>query len=222
MGYYSGKLMGMQAGDGNWWNAGGTVASCIAAYQPKGANSYAISKQNLVGNTLYDLTEVGGGAVYWSANNGWYGFRTLSRCLDTNITTFNNSWSLIIRCSGATTNNTVILGAYTSAGDGLYIAYMTVGGWQCFNQSYNYKVVPSLTGGGVLAFTGANIYLDGENKGNLGVQYTNGLTRSPYIGAQHYTSAVQHTDANIQAVAFYNTILTAQNIVDITTAMNVL
>ena len=32
---------------GGWWDLNGTITSCIAAYQPKGAASYAASKVNL-------------------------------------------------------------------------------------------------------------------------------------------------------------------------------
>jgi len=54
-----------------WWLAGGiSAANCLAAYQPKGAASYAASKVNLANPGTYNLSD---GAAYptWDAVNGW-------------------------------------------------------------------------------------------------------------------------------------------------------
>ena len=56
------------AANASWWLAGGiAAANCVAAWRAKGAASYAASKVNLTGNAAYDLGEIGGGAVSWSA-----------------------------------------------------------------------------------------------------------------------------------------------------------
>ncbi len=54
-----------------WWLAGGiNPANCLAAYQPKGAASYAASKVNLANPGTYNLTE-SGGTPGWDAAVGW-------------------------------------------------------------------------------------------------------------------------------------------------------
>lgn len=52
----------------NWWEVPGKT--CVAAYQPKGAASYAASKTNLANPGTYDAAN---GAAYphWDATNGW-------------------------------------------------------------------------------------------------------------------------------------------------------
>src|SRR4030042_328416 len=54
-----------------WYLSGGIPkADCLAAYQPKGAASYAASKVNIVNPGTYDLTD---GAAFptWDVVNGW-------------------------------------------------------------------------------------------------------------------------------------------------------
>jgi hypothetical protein len=54
-----------------WWLSGGiTPANCIAAYQAKGAATYAASKVNLANPSTYDAVD---GAAYptWAAETGW-------------------------------------------------------------------------------------------------------------------------------------------------------
>jgi len=78
-----------------WWLSGGISATnCIAAYQPKGAASYAASKINLANPGTYDATD---GTAYptWAALTGW-SFNGLTQYLLTGITPA-NGWSAIVR-----------------------------------------------------------------------------------------------------------------------------
>jgi hypothetical protein len=56
------------AASASWWVVSGKT--CVAAYQPKGAASYAASKVNLAQPGMYNLSDPQG-AVSWSAEQGW-------------------------------------------------------------------------------------------------------------------------------------------------------
>lgn len=63
-----------------WWYVPGKT--CVAAYQPKGAASYAASKVNLANPGTYDATE--GVAPAWDAATGW-SFDGLDDWLNSNV-----------------------------------------------------------------------------------------------------------------------------------------
>ena len=55
----------------SWWLAGGiAAANCVAAYQPKGAASYAASKVNLANPGTYDLVKITNDPDF-DAATGW-------------------------------------------------------------------------------------------------------------------------------------------------------
>ena len=126
MGYYSGKLMGQIAvTGGNWWNLSGTITSCIAAYQPKGASSYDNSKINLANPGTHNAVN---GTAYptWSATKGWSFNRVSSQFLSTTVMT-NVGMTWIVRIANGdtvvqTTKDMAVFGAarYSNPYDGLY------------------------------------------------------------------------------------------------------
>lgn len=212
------KSVAVVSGD-TWWDLNGTITSCVAAWQAKGAASYAASKVNLANSGTYDLAEIGGGAVTWSDSVGWSGFSTLSRCLDTQIANaITKTWSVIVRCAGVTANNTIVLGGFDGHQDSCYINYFTATGW-AFELMATDPTKVAGSGAAVLAMVGSDIYVDGTDVANSYAQSTNTLLRSPYLGAQHYTSATQFINGSIQAAAFYNATLTSTQVADLSTAM---
>lgn len=58
------------AAGGTWWDLNGTLTSCVAAYQPKGAADYAASKVNLANPGTYNATDIN--APDWATATGWY------------------------------------------------------------------------------------------------------------------------------------------------------
>lgn len=210
-----------RGGDGEWWLAGGiTAASCIAAYQGINAMSYEASKINLANSGTYNLTEVNG-AVRWDNKTGWYGFSELSRCLDTNIANaITSTCSAIVRFKDATLNNTVIIGAYDST-RGLYFSYFTATGWG-FSLNSNQANVATTKSYATLAIAGIDYYVDGAVISNLLAQNAYTIVRSPYIGAQHYTTTTQYMNGSIQAAAFYSVDITTVQVAAVTAAMNAL
>ena len=79
------------AAGGGWWDLNGTITSCVAAYQPKGAASYAASKVNLANPGTYNLSD--GVAPNWDTGTGW-GFTETQYLEDTNYSPFiaNFTW----------------------------------------------------------------------------------------------------------------------------------
>lgn len=63
------KSQAAAVASGTWWDLNGTIASCVAAYQPKGAADYAASLVNLANAGTNDLT--GTNAPTWDATSGW-------------------------------------------------------------------------------------------------------------------------------------------------------
>lgn len=63
-----GRSVKRAAAGGGWWDLNGTITSCVAAYQPKGAASYAASLTDLSGNSN-DATATN--APDWSESVGW-------------------------------------------------------------------------------------------------------------------------------------------------------
>ena len=207
---------------GGWWDLNGTITSCVAAYQPKGAASYAASKVNLTGDTDYDAVE--GTAPDWDVVNGWKsnGYKYLT----TGITA-TNGYSAIVRFSNAAAaDRPFIMGGGTGYGRGIGIGGPRVAG----NRAFNYGGLAYITGAyteGVLAVTQkatdstkAQEYYNGSlvvdnqaiDTGKFGgVIYI--LNNSGDFGA---------SVSYVQAVAIYDTPLTSTQIGNLTTAMNAL
>lgn len=61
-----------------WWTLDGAITSCLSAFQPKGAASYAASLLDLSGNG-YDAVEgVSRDPSKWDSTNGWQCYSTAS------------------------------------------------------------------------------------------------------------------------------------------------
>lgn len=77
----------------NWWEVPGKT--CVAAYQPKGATSYAASKVNLANPGTYNAYE--GVAPAFDAATGWT--FDASQYLLTGITYISPTYSIAVRCT---------------------------------------------------------------------------------------------------------------------------
>ena len=106
----SAAVMGGAAPVPDWWDLGGTIACCVAAYQPKGAASYAASLINLANPGTYDATA--GVAPTWAAGTGWSfdGTQWLSSGYDANV----NTCSIIARFANVVNDDNI----GTAIGDG--------------------------------------------------------------------------------------------------------
>ena len=91
---------------GDWWLAGGIDPDdCIAAYQPKGAASYAASKVNLANPGTYDLTN--GNDPSWSASTGWTFDGVDDHLYETTYKPTDTSFTIIVRLNNMKIDHSV-------------------------------------------------------------------------------------------------------------------
>lgn len=206
-----------------WWLSGGiAAANCVAAYQPKGAGSYALSKVNLANPGIHNAAD---GAAYpdWDVTNGWKASAASSQYLTTDITmgTSATNQSCIARFSNVTASGVQYLfGTYTSNKRYAIVVYS----WgslitHCYNQT-------TLAGlgktSGVLCMAGANLYYNGSDIADINVGTTQTSDALYICGANNAGALFQPLNGYIQAIAFYNTALTSTQIGLLTTAINAL
>jgi len=206
---------------GGWWLAGGIDPDdCIAAYQPKGAASYAASKVNLANPGTYDATD---GTVYpsWNATDGWiYSGKAL--LFFTNIAVpKDQSWSFIGRYSNQGAGG--YGGIFTNNATSGYLIVVnprrvTVDLTRyCYGVSSENKNAYKTSG--VIALAGRQPYLDGETDGTPLAAYsttgTSVLTQGSLVNNADWA-----WNGYCQACAIYNTVLSAEQISALTDAMN--
>lgn len=210
-----GRSVKRAAAGGGWWDLNGTITSCVAAYQPKGAASYAASKVNLTGNTDYDAVE--GSAVSWNSTDGWVAGN--SGYLKSGITgAVGNTWSMILRFTdGGAYVNSMYWGSMTTGKR--WAANINMGTFaRCYIGNSGDIAGAQMTSG-IYAFSSDDLYENGSYFGTTGnglnaiadelylVGYNNGGTPTP-VGAGKF-----------QAIAFYNAVLTSTQVGNLTTAM---
>ena len=186
-----------------WWDLNGTITSCVAAYQPKGAASYAASLTDLTGNG-YTLTE-GATAPDWDSSTGWTGGDPLT----TGITVSSGkTWSII--------------GLFKNAGDlqsiGKVSPYprfginriLTAGQYAFCNPSDSPRYTGTSTSM-VACMAGVRTFLEGEYKGSAAGLESNITGQNIYCSTGYFW-----------AVAWYNAVLSDEQVSDLTDAMNAL
>lgn len=208
-----------------WWLASGvSAANCVAAYQPIGAVSLAASYDNNAapGNGLADGTydAAPGVAPTWAAATGWT-FDGLTTYLLTGITPA-TGWSAFVRFSDASASNLNFL--FGSQGTGAASNYLfgvwpiTNGGTRSYHNSGLLNKSDSVTSG-VLGFAGQTAYKDGSAETGTISTRAGSLWREIYIGCRNNGIPEFLIAAKIQALAFYNTTLTAPQVAAISAAM---
>ena len=193
-----------------WWLAGGiAAANCIAAYQPKGAASLAASYVNLANPGTYDATE--GTAPTFDTSIGWTFSAASNQYLRTGVTPENDqTWSMIARFSGHTTNGQAMCGS---------IALNGAVGFRMFprrgvanNMVWNNGT--QIASGerqseGIMAIAGANAFFDGTSYGTTG-GWSGATPIETYIGAQNFGgSPDRYYTGVIEALAIYDVDITS-------------
>jgi len=214
-----------------WYLSGGiAAANCIAAYTPKGAASLAASYDNNAapGNGLadgtYDCTL--GVAPGWDAANGWQG--TGLAYLKTGIIPTDITWSAIVKMTTSNiVNNGMPFGSRVSAiANTFYVMPQGVAGAfgnvrECNASPNDDSVNTGWYGNHSLGFAGNKSYRNGLFLKNL-VQSAGVATLETYIMALNNNGVAAFIFPAawyVSSIAFYNTTITAAQILAVHTAM---
>ena len=151
---------GVAVATSNWWEVPGKT--CVAAYQPKGAASYAASKTNLANPGTYDATlGPDAGAPDWSSSTGWHLDNT--HWFTTGVLA-QGTWSIICR-----------IGSYTESGGQNAFGNQAYRGFAVGPYWYGARVygtnggenaiAPKAPQDSVLCLAGKKVYVDGTDWG---------------------------------------------------------
>lgn len=205
-----------------WWLAGGiSAANCIAAYQAKGAASYAASKVNLANPGTYNLAD-GAGYPTWNATDGWI-FDGVDDILRMTSGIVGLSWSFLVKYSDGSfvtgnDNATVFSGHY-----GYQIVYIKPSYVGKTEIKYGFTTKAYATGArhsGVGVISNTKYFHD---KTELASNLDGGDSRSLCgwdLGG--YIEVGKYYPCHIQAFAVYNTEITEGQVTALTDAVNAL
>lgn len=205
-----------------WWEAGG-AACCWAAYQPKGAASFAASLTDLSGNGHDAVNPGGANTPGWDVVSGWT-FDGMQQYLTTTFVPQNDqSQSMIVRFSDVPDDGE----PYWISGmredeevDSLFMIALEDGGLYYGNGSFE-AGTEALAG--VCAVAGNQGYLNGVADGNVIGAWGMVPTISTYIGAVNFEDVpIFHLQGYIQAFALYDCTLTADQVLAVRNAMSAL
>jgi hypothetical protein len=212
------KSQAVASSASTWWDLNGTITSCVAAYQPKGAASYAASLANLTGNSDYDATELVS-TVDWDASDGWKGDGT--NCLNTNLIAnpSGETWSFIVRASNLSYSAAnAIFGRYYTTSNRLGLVSLTTS-LRAENGGITY-LDTSKPASGVFALSNVKYYKDGSYVADASgstPKNTSYLYILARCGAANAIELI--STAYVQALAVYNTYISADEISALATAM---
>lgn len=198
-----------------WWLSGGiSAANCIAAYQPKGAADLAASYVNLANPGTYNAAP-GVAPNFDSAGWVFTGTQWLTTGINPNGT--KKLYSIFIRVSniGDTASPQTLLGSYNNNKNSLLI-FFAVNKYQFYSSGLFATTEVVSSAGGVIGISGANGYLNGINVCTIpdGVNLASGVIT---IASTNGTRILR--GGKVQAIAIYNTPLTAPQVAALTAAM---
>lgn len=204
-----------------WWDLDGTITSCVAAYQPKGAASLAASYDNLTGNATYDC--VAGSAPSLDAN-GWYG---ASAYLKTGVVPQAN-YTMIARISSHNHKDVGIIIGCVASGNNFYFKMGSTTNNMAFCNGTNeveWAQGTYVISNGIYAIAGSNGYYGGTAKvatlDNTWGTNTNDiwLMKANSNGTPVGKFSPYWAGDRFMAFAVYNATLTSTQIGNLTTAM---
>lgn len=212
-------IMPQSAAAASWWLSGGiSAANCVAAYQAKGAASYAASKINLANPGTHNLAD-GSAIPGWSSASGWIG--TGTGYLTTDITA-SSIKTAIVRYSISGADYQFLLGAYQNA----TTTGPSIGsGRDGSKREYNYGGMSAPIGlltTGVAGIAGGQPYLNGVADG---APITGGSLSSLQIwllcrniGTGTANSVMKTGNVEV-TVSLYDAIITPAQVLAVSTAM---
>jgi hypothetical protein len=196
-------------------------ATPIAAYQAKGATSYAASKVNLANPGTYDISD---GAAFptWASATGWTFVAASLQYLVTGLTPSAKTWSALIQYSGVGAADTALFGA---DGDALFSIYPHYSDNKIYYQNGSFIDGVGGLNDGNLGFAGNQGYKNGLADG-LAIPAGAGVTWYPMlIGCTTVNGTgapTAYINAIIKAFIVYSITLNAAQMLTLATAMEAL
>jgi hypothetical protein len=194
-----------------WWTVPGKT--CVAAYQPMGATNLSGSYVNIADPGTHDTEP--GVAPTWSVEDGWI-FNGSTQYLTTDVVP-TNAYSFAVRFTGGTTSWRCAFGSTKVAFMMSDVANRVV---VAYGVNTNYG--PENTGNsGIAGISGLGdsnfvLYLNGEYASSSG-NWVSGESGPLFIGARN--AEENFWPGAIQAVAFYDSTLSATEMADLYDAM---
>lgn len=215
-------LLGAQAAAAQWYRAGGAPAP-VAAYQAKGAASYAASKVNLANPGTYDAAD---GAAFptWTALTGWT-FNGITQYLTIGGYVPVNQSSMLIQFSGLVIGgiNAALMGGIIAAAPntGMVCAATTGTNTRRYRNGDVVVLGAAIAASGNMAIAGDAGYWNGASE-VVGLGGNGGGT-TLYIGALNQGGAASAFSAvTIGACVIYAVTLTAPQVAAVAAAMALL
>jgi len=227
-----GGTLGAAATSG-WWDNNGAIAGCIAAYQPKGAASYAASKINLANPGTHNLVD---GAAWpaWAAGTGWtFAGAGPNQWLDS-VTLFPDTtaqaWSLACQfANGVFVGGTgwyCPVGSYDFPGGSqrFYVFPAKVGLQHRYGNTDHLSLGVQIANGNMIV-AGRNGYLNGVLEAGIMPAVVGAVsTVSLSIGAMHDAAVAppgmtHFFQGDVIAVSVYTATLTAPEVATVSAAM---
>lgn len=214
-----------------WWLPTGLLASnCIAAYRFKGASSEANALLNVNNTATYPLTKVGG-TVTWNQSTGFYIPATNGYGLhNASITSFTSVFARFSDVASGSSEAILVTPAagYTLMAKAAYsdgaAKYKNAPGIIDFTSSPGTGYhMSTYYGNGVLGWNRASrlLYINGvsQSLSTISPVWIEGGTYILIGQGRPDVILTSFASYNLQAVAFYNTELTAAQVVQLSTAM---
>lgn len=192
-----------------WWDGGAGLVP-TAAYEPIGAPDLASSYINRVNPGTYNAAP--GVAPTFATGTGWT-FNGTTQYLTTGVTPSGAGWTLAVRFSAVTVGINGAWHGSNASGAALYTIASTGGGsfWgygNGFTSSVN-------DAAGVMVTAGANAYRDGSLVSTISGSWT-GTADALSIGR---LTGSTFAPGVVEAMAIYNTTLTAPQVAAVSAAM---
>jgi lysophospholipase L1-like esterase len=207
------KLALLQRNNSAWWLAGGiNPLNAIAAFQPFGANSLAESYINLTSPGTHDAVMATSDPILIA---GWKFLA--SGYLTTDIIPA-TGWSMICRYSNVLATGGCLAGEF-KAGAYFDLYPNQSGGSVVYGSGGNLTVTPELLEGD-LCIAGNKGYRNGVAESGTASAWTVSADHGIYIGCNDSNGAKANAiQASIQALAIYNTTLSAAQVLAVHNAL---
>jgi hypothetical protein len=199
----------------NWWEAGGATG-CVAAYQPKGAASYAASLVNLANPGTYNLTETAASPI-WDAAVGWTFVPAMDDARLAMGISVSSGYTAICRHDNESTSNRSPFGhsssprflSVSSYLTGVYFSWGTQDGFDDGGEERDDGVIAMATGAGGYG------YWNGVPR--LALSAFTGSTSNFYIGGT--VGSTYFYFGSVKAIAVYNNMLDGTKVAAVSAAM---